>query len=75
MSADQQNADQVRNGKLAEAFGLTLPLMVLRSGAGFYIGTIDDEGPVSRESEEYYSSEDKADKALMEGSFTQRMHP
>lgn len=33
---------------------LELPLQVLMSNAGFYIGTLDEEGPASRESVEYY---------------------
>lgn len=63
-------------GKLAAEYaGLQLPLQVLESGSGFYIGTADENvGPVSRESE-YFKTQAAADKALSEGSWTQRQHP
>ncbi|HHX0964225.1 TPA: hypothetical protein ACU6G2_003256 [Pseudomonas aeruginosa] len=50
---------------------LELPLQVLMSNAGFYIGTLDEEGPVSRESVEYYSSRELAQQALDNGTWTQ----
>ncbi|HGO9469077.1 TPA: hypothetical protein RG919_005470 [Pseudomonas aeruginosa] len=51
---------------------LELPLQVLMSNAGFYIGTLDEEGPASRESVEYYPSRELAQQALATGilSFT-----
>ncbi|HHQ4020317.1 TPA: hypothetical protein ACSPY6_001691 [Pseudomonas aeruginosa] len=49
---------------------LELPLQVLMSNAGFYIGTLDEEGPVSRESVEYYSSRELAQQALDNGTWT-----
>ena len=67
-----------RNGLLArETAGLRLPLQVLRSAAGHYIGTADDEGPVSRESVEYWPTAEEAEAALEAGShaWTQRDHP
>lgn len=63
------------NGILAELFGYTLPLQVLRSHAGFYLGTMDEEGPVSRESEQYWATEEKAKNAMETGDWTQRQHP
>ncbi|HBO5279269.1 TPA: hypothetical protein L4X16_006410, partial [Pseudomonas aeruginosa] len=42
---------------------LELPLQVLMSNAGFYIGTLDEEGPASRESVEYYPSRELAQQA------------
>ena len=51
---------------------LELPLQVLMSNAGFYIGTLDEEGPASRESVEYYPSRDRAQQALDNGTWTQR---
>ena len=39
-------------------------LMVLQSAAGFYLGTADEEGPVSRESAEYWPTEEAASRAL-----------
>lgn len=64
-------------GKLAHAYvGVKLPLTVLRSGAGFYIGTRDEDGgPVSRESKEYFQSPELAQQALDHGTWTQREHP
>ncbi|EKY3918149.1 hypothetical protein RCI35_002019 [Enterobacter hormaechei] len=48
---------QPRIGHLALFWvGKRLPLRVLRSAAGYYIGTTDEEGPVSRESIEYFPS-------------------
>jgi len=77
---------QIANGQLAEKFlDMQLPLQVLGSRAGFYIGTfleLDltlemDEmpeffGPVSRESEEYFSSAEEAQQALDKGLWTQK---
>lgn len=55
--------------------GRRLPLQVLRSAAGYYIGTFDDhDGPCSRESVEYFPSRDAAAKALTTGAWTQRSH-
>ena len=50
---------------------LELPLQVLMSNAGFYIGTLDEEGPASRESVEYYPSRELAQQALDHGTWTQ----
>lgn len=52
--------------------GPKLPLQVLKSRAGFYIGTCTDEGPYSRESVEYWATESQAVLALAERSWTQR---
>ncbi|EAN6189180.1 hypothetical protein KZK20_002347 [Salmonella enterica] len=60
-------------GLLAAKFaGLSLPLQVLRSGAGFYIGTANEMGPVSRESVEYFATAELAERALEQGSWSQR---
>ncbi len=48
-----------------------LPLQVLRSNAGFYVGTFDD-GPCSRESNEYFPTQAKAQLALDTGDWTQK---
>lgn len=65
------------NGLLASRFcGMNLPLQVLQSGAGFYIGTADDlMSPVSRESAEYFRTKDEAEAALLSGAWTQRQSP
>ncbi|WP_434778514.1 hypothetical protein [Neisseria sp. Ec49-e6-T10] len=52
-----------------------LPLEILHSANGFYIGTFDEDGPVSRESVEYYETEDAALYALENNLFTQRLNP
>lgn len=54
---------------------LDLPLEVLESQAGFYIGTCDREGPVSRESEEYFGTREAAAEALKNGTWKQRRNP
>lgn len=73
----QQTHQHPQYGLLAERYGCgRYPLQVLSSGAGYYIGTQDARGlPVSRESKEYYAREDEAQKALREGTWTQRKHP
>lgn len=63
------------SGLLALAYvGKSLSLQVLRSAAGHYIGTFDD-GPVSRESVEYFPSHEAARHALETGAWTQRQYP
>ncbi|QCG68238.1 hypothetical protein [Pseudomonas veronii] len=51
--------------------GKYLPLEVLHSAAGHYIGTRDASGPVSRESIEYFRSEAAAWRALKRGGWSQ----
>jgi len=61
----------VSHGHLAEEYcGVRLELEVLSSAAGFYIGTRDDGGPVSRESW-YFRSWDQAQDALDKNSWVQ----
>lgn len=65
-----------RSGQLALIYcGKRLPIKVLQSAAGFYIGTTDDEGPCSRESEEYFKNRNQAETALLHDSWTQRVEP
>lgn len=54
--------------------GKRLPLQVLRSTAGYYLGTLDD-GPVSRESVDYFPTHEAASHALKTGAWTQRSQP
>src|SRR3546814_12614002 len=57
---------RVPHGKLALEFGGNrLPLAVLKSHRGYYLGTYDDCGPVSRESAEYWPKEDR--KSVVSG--------
>ena len=52
-------------GRLAfEYTGKRLPLSIIESDAGFYIGTFDDSGFVSRESECYFRTSEEAEYAL-----------
>ena len=65
-----------RCGHLAMQFvGRDLPLQSLQSGAGFYLGTADREGPVTRESVEYFTDREAAERALKMGNWTQRQEP
>lgn len=68
-----------RIGQLAKTYcGKELPLQALRSHstAPFYIGTWDpEEGPCSRESEEYFRTREQAEAALASGNWTQRQEP
>lgn len=49
-----------------------LALQVLRSAAGFFIGTCDEESMgISRESSEYFPTSDAAQQALDKGTWTQ----
>lgn len=65
-------------GLLALQFGgVRLPLQVCRSAAGFFLGTVDGHGcTYSRESAEYWPSEEQANRALTgELNWTQRDEP
>lgn len=61
-----------------EFYGRRIPLQVLRSAAGYYLGSLDSDGcPLTRESVEYWPTEAQAQAALAskgEG-WTQRDHP
>ncbi|WP_176432233.1 MULTISPECIES: hypothetical protein [unclassified Vibrio] len=65
----------MKYGKLAQDCGERLPLEVMRSAAGYYIGTSEDGMPFSRESVEYFDNQSKAEEALETGNWTQRMTP
>jgi len=65
-----------RYGHLAMQFvGRDLPLQPLDSRAGFYLGTGDLDGPVTRESVEYFIDREAAERALQKGDWTQRQAP
>ena len=60
-------------GQLAAAAGEQLPVRVLQSGGGFYLGTTSADGfPFTRESVEYWPSKQDAALALESGAWTQR---
>lgn len=67
----------VPHGMLArEHLDLSLELRVLKSQAGYYLGTADDGGPVSRESLEYWQKEHQAENALNgKQDWTQKLEP
>ena len=74
LSAVQARAEAI--GYLALACtGKRLPLQVRHSAAGHFIGTAEEDGPVSRESVEYFRSQHTADHALATGGWQQRIHP
>lgn len=63
-------------GVLAARSGFLLPIRVLSSRAGYYIGTFsDNHGQISRESNEYFPTQRLAEEAFRKGTWTQRRHP
>lgn len=68
------NPSQTDAGQLAYCeLGLILPVQVLRSAAGYYLGTLNEyDLPASRESVEYYNTQGQAERALASGNWTQR---
>jgi hypothetical protein len=63
-------------GKLALEFcKKSLPLEVMKSATGYYIGTSDEGMPCSRESNEYYRTEALALKAFEGSCWTQKSNP
>jgi hypothetical protein len=53
-----------------------LPLEVCKSAAGFYLGTLDENGaPFSRESKQYWPTRREAERALTSRDWTQRPDP
>lgn len=61
-----------RLGFLAQRAGQNLPLEICYSAAGFYLGTYNDQGPYTRESQEYWPKREQAQRALDTGRWTQR---
>jgi hypothetical protein len=64
-------------GKLAQEYcQVDLPVQVLQSAAGFYLGTFHpEEGPYSRESDCYWPTREAAQIALASGDWPQKPHP
>ena len=63
-------------GMLAKIAGQCFPIEVCKSAAGYYIGTLDEDGlPFSRESQEYWRKPEQAAGALLQGRWTQRLEP
>jgi len=68
--------NQQQRGAIAQQNGQRLALEVCRSRAGYYLGTLDQNGaPNSRESAEYWQDEHSAMQALTSGDWTQRTQP
>jgi hypothetical protein len=78
--ADADAALWKKCGRLASHFcGMKLPLQVLKSAAGFYIGTTEAEGdlegaPNTRESDRYWQKAIEAQAALDSGDWVQKLH-
>ncbi|NQD91047.1 hypothetical protein HP532_00085 [Pseudomonas sp. CrR25] len=73
-SATQTQTESI--GYLALTYvGKRLPLQVRQSGIGHFIGTADENDPVSRESVEHFRSCQAAEQALGTGRWQQRLHP
>ncbi len=64
-------------GRLAEQWlGQQFRLQVLKSNAGYYIGTADENGlPCSRESDGYWDTHTQAQTALENGQWSQKPTP
>lgn len=62
-------------GQLALDAGYRLPVKVCQSANGYYLGTSDKDGPVSRESVEYFPTFDAASLALETKEWNQREQP
>ena len=74
LSAAQARAESI--GYLALAYtGKRLLLRIRHTAAGHYIGPADADGPVSRESVEYFRSHQAANHALTTGRWQQRLEP
>ncbi|MBN9459713.1 MAG: hypothetical protein J0H00_00645 [Burkholderiales bacterium] len=74
LSVEQARTESIGFQALAYV-GKRLPLQLLCSAAGHYIGTADADGPVSRESASYFRSHHAADQALRTGRWQQRLNP
>lgn len=63
-------------GKLCQEYcGIEMPVTVCWSPAGYYLGCRLYGQPYSRESEEYYRTEQEAQDALENDTWHQRAHP
>jgi hypothetical protein len=70
-----RKAQKPAHGVLAlEVLGLKLPVEVMKSQAGFYLGTYTEEGPCSRESGRYWATREAAQAALDSGDWSYDDH-
>lgn len=63
------------HGILAQDAGFTLPVQVLKSNAGYYLGTRNSQEHISRESVGYWPTFKLALACLASGQWQQRSHP
>ncbi|HEV2682596.1 MAG TPA: hypothetical protein VGV14_18995 [Rhodanobacter sp.] len=76
LSSQARSAENPGIGYLALTYAdLRLPLEILKSAAGYYLGTTLAGAPVSRESREYFTSHEAATRALATGDWHQRACP
>jgi len=62
-------------GLLASSLGFALTLEPLEANGRWYLGTFcAEEGPISRESVEYFPSQEAAAQAMATGEWSQRDH-
>jgi hypothetical protein len=67
--------ETIATGAPDKCCGQVLKLEVLRSGAGYYVGTFCPEcGPYSRESG-YFRTREEAQTALDEGGYERHLQP
>ena len=60
-------------GKFAAEAGKVFPLEVCQSAAGYYLGTLNEDGePFTRECIEYWRKREGAETALANGAWTQK---
>lgn len=59
-------------GMLAREAGKCFPLEACHSYRGYYIGTLNDGMPYTRESQEYWKKSEQATEALKKGTWTQK---
>lgn len=70
---EEMKDHQRQIGRLAVQAGKRFPLQVCQSRAGYYVGTLDEEGlPYSRESTEYWRDRVAAERAIETGTWTQK---
>lgn len=77
LSSSQNSSSRGQDAFGVLAFGYCgkrLPLKVLESAGGFYLGTFS-EGPFSRESVEYFETAEIAEQALRDGTWSQKQYP
>ena len=69
----ESNSKMVQVGVTAMEYrGLQQPIQVLKSAAGFYLGTSENGLPATRVSYEYWRTIAEAEHALESGNWTRR---